>query len=224
MNDLQIFNSEEFDTIRTIEENSMIWFCGKDVACALGYTNPKKAINDHCKENGVTIRSLIDSMGRWQEAKFINEPNLYRLICHSKLPSAERFEAWVFEEVLPAIRKTGKYEVVQEQQYRPTRPLTTDDYAEAAKTIAKCHNSRLPIVLYLYRKAGFDIEGVHQVQVEQTVEDDIDLVELLQQYTVNELCKLLNLPKSSVYYYRTGRVKPHQRRKEFIIQTLTQRW
>lgn len=114
-------------------------------------------------------------------------------------------------------------EFSQERQYKPTRPLTTDDYEEAAKTIVKCHNSRLPIVIDLYRKAGLDIENFHHDLVQQVAEDDIDLVELLQQYTVNELCKLLNLPKTSVYYYRTGRVKPHQKRKEYIIQTLTER-
>lgn len=109
------------------------------------------------------------------------------------------------------------------KQYKPTRPLTTDDYTEAAKTIAKCHNSRLPIVIDLYRKAGLDIESIQQFQVQQTVEDDVDLVQLLQQYTVNELCNILNLAKTSVYYYRTGRVKPHQKRREFIIETLTER-
>jgi prophage antirepressor-like protein len=111
MNEIQTFNNAEFGSIRTAEENGQIWFCGKDIAVALNYTNPKKAITDHCREDGVTIRSLIDSMGRIQQAKFINEPNLYRLITHSKLPSAEKFEQWVFEEVLPAIRKTGHYEV-----------------------------------------------------------------------------------------------------------------
>lgn len=114
-------------------------------------------------------------------------------------------------------------EFPQERQYKPTRPLTTDDYEETAKTIAKCHNSRLPIVIDLYRKAGLDIENIHHDLVQQVAEDDIDLVELLQKYTVNELCKLLNLAKTSVYYYRTGRVKPHQKRKEYIIQTLTER-
>ncbi len=108
--------------------------------------------------------------------------------------------------------------VAQERQYMPTRPLTTDDYSEAAKTIAKCHNSRLPIVLDLYRKAGLDIESIRQVQ--PVVEDDVDLVELLQQYTLNELVELLNIARSSIFYYRAGRVKPHKKRREFIIQTL----
>jgi len=67
---------------KAIEENGQIWFCGRDVATALDYTNPKKAISDHCKEEGVTIRSLPTN-GGIQQAKFINEPNLYRLITHS---------------------------------------------------------------------------------------------------------------------------------------------
>lgn len=227
MNDLKIFNNEEFGAIRTIEENSKIWFCGKDVAAALGYTNPQKAIKDHCKAPGVTIRSVGVQTGcktdgnpaiQYVEMKFISEPNLYRLICNSKLPSAERFEEWVFEEVLPTIRQTGRYEIPQERQYTPTRPLTTDDYTEAAKTIAKCHNSRLPIVIDLYRKAGLDIAEINHTEIEQTVEDD--LVELLSHYSLKELCELLNLAKSTVYYYQTGKVKPRNKRKQYIIQTL----
>lgn len=109
-------------------------------------------------------------------------------------------------------------EFPQERQYIPTRPLTTDDYTEAAKTIAKCHNSRLPIVIDLYKKAGLDITEITRTDTEQMVEDD--LVELLSQYTLNELCALLNLAKSTVYYYRTGKVKPRNKRKQYIVQTL----
>lgn len=109
MNEIQIFKNEDFGTIRTIEENGKIIFCGNDVATSLGYTNPQKALKDHCREDGVTFRSVIDSVGRTQQAKFIDEGNLYRLITHSKLPSAERFEKWVFDEVLPSIRKHGAY-------------------------------------------------------------------------------------------------------------------
>jgi hypothetical protein len=109
-------------------------------------------------------------------------------------------------------------EFPQERQYISTRPLTTDDYTEAAKTIAKCHNSRLPIVIDLYKKAGLDITEITRTDTEQMVEDD--LVELLSQYTLNELCALLNLAKSTVYYYRTGKVKPRNKRKQYIVQTL----
>lgn len=107
--EIKIFENSNFGTIRTYTENDKTYFCGKDVAMALGYTNPNKAIIDHCKIDGVTKRYLIDSLGRQQEAKFVSEGNLYRLITHSKLPQAENFESWIFDEVLPAIRKHGAY-------------------------------------------------------------------------------------------------------------------
>jgi prophage antirepressor-like protein len=107
MNSLQIFNSEEFGEIRTIEIDGKPYFVGTDVAKALGYSNPRKAIIDHCK--GVTKRDTPTSSGI-QSMSYINEGDLYRLIMKSKLPSAEKFESWVMDEVLPAIRKTGSYQ------------------------------------------------------------------------------------------------------------------
>lgn len=107
MNSLQIFNSEEFGEIRTIEIDGKPYFVGTDVAKALGYINPRKAILDHCK--GVTKRDTPTSSGV-QLMSYINEGDLYRLIMKSKLPSAEKFESWVMDEVLPAIRKTGSYQ------------------------------------------------------------------------------------------------------------------
>lgn len=107
MNELMIFNSPEFGEIRTIEENGKVLFCGKDIAAALGYSDPKKAIARHCR--GGTKRPLIDSLGREQEAVFIPEGDIYRLAAKSELPGAERFESWIFDEVLPSIRKNGGY-------------------------------------------------------------------------------------------------------------------
>jgi len=109
MSKLTIFENKRFGTVRTIEENGKVIFCGTDVASSLGYTNPQKAIKDHCKKDGVTFRSVKDSLGRTQQAKFISEGNLYRLISHSKLPAAEQFEKWIFDEVLPSIRQHGLY-------------------------------------------------------------------------------------------------------------------
>lgn len=109
--DLQIFTNEQFGEIRTVEENGKVLFCATDVARALGYSDTAKAIKTHCREDGWTICPVIDSMGREQQAKFINEGNVYRLIAHSKLPGAEKFERWVFDEVLPSIRKHGMYAV-----------------------------------------------------------------------------------------------------------------
>ena len=106
---LQVFNHEQFGDVRIIEEDGKVLFCGKDVAKALGYTNPQKAIRDHCRYR--TNRSVPhpQSLGKLLDIVFIPEGDVYRLITHSKLPAAERFEKWVFDEVLPTIRKTGGY-------------------------------------------------------------------------------------------------------------------
>ena len=111
MNELQIFNNEEFGEIKTAEINGKPYFVASDVATALGYVNPRKAIIDHCK--GVTKRDTPTS-GGIQELSYINEGDVYRLIIRSKLPAAEKFESWVMEEVLPSIRKNGGYIAGQE--------------------------------------------------------------------------------------------------------------
>jgi len=114
--DLKIFENEEFGKVRTVEDDGKILFCGTDVAKALGYADSPKAIKTHCKKDGWAFYPVIDSVGRKQDAKFINEGNVYRLITHSKLPSAEKFETWLFDEVLPQIRKTGGYIPVKENE------------------------------------------------------------------------------------------------------------
>lgn len=106
MNQMEIFKSKEFGSIRVIEENDKYLFCGSDVAKALGYARPNEAISKHCKG---TLKRRTPTAGGIQEMLFIPEGDVYRLIVHSKLPSAERFEKWVFEEVLPTIRKHGAY-------------------------------------------------------------------------------------------------------------------
>lgn len=110
MNELQIFNSEEFGNIRTTEINGQPYFVAVDVAKALGYSTPRDAISRHCK--GVVKHDTPTSSGV-QSVSYINEGDMYRLIMKSKLPSAERFESWVMDEVLPTIRKTGGYHLPQ---------------------------------------------------------------------------------------------------------------
>lgn len=109
MHDLKVFQNSQFGELEILTIDNKEWFPAIKVAEILGYTNPRKAIRDHAKERGVTIRSVIDSLGRNQDKKFIDEGNLYRLITRSKLPQADQFEEWVFEDVLPAIRKHGLY-------------------------------------------------------------------------------------------------------------------
>ena len=109
MNELKIFTNEEFGEVRTVEIDGKPYFAGTDVARALGYSEPHKAVARHCRDDGMKRTPIADSLGRVQETVFIPEGDLYRLIVHSKLPSAEKFERWVLDEVLNSIRQHGAY-------------------------------------------------------------------------------------------------------------------
>lgn len=106
---VEVFNfSEKSTPVRVQVINGEPWFVAKAIAEALGYSNPRKAINDHCKEKGVTFRDSLTE-GGVQKLKYINEGNVYRLIINSNMPQSESFESWIFDEVLPSIRKRGYY-------------------------------------------------------------------------------------------------------------------
>lgn len=115
MNELQVFKNEKFGTVRTITENGKTLFCGTDVARALGYTNPQKAIRDHCKggtkRSGVSLTTNQHGTTTEQvtEMTFIPEGDIYRLAARSKLPGADEFERWIFDEVLVSVNHTGGY-------------------------------------------------------------------------------------------------------------------
>ena len=146
MNQMEIFKNPEFGSIRTFEQNGEVLFCGKDIAQALGYRRPADAIAAHCK--GVCVLPT-PSNGGIQQMKFIPEGDVYRLIVHSKLPSAERFERWVFDEVLPSIRQHGAYITRDKLWEVATSPeallkLCTDLLAEREKNAAlREDNARL---------------------------------------------------------------------------------
>ena len=117
MNEIQIFQNQEFGAIRTLSnEQGEPLFCAKDVAEALEYKLARKAVQDHVDRDDVLKRNLIDSLGRKQQAIFINESGLYALILSSKLESARRFKHWVTSEVLPSIRKQGGYMVARPEE------------------------------------------------------------------------------------------------------------
>ena len=109
MNDMRIFNNPEFGEIRVIAINGEPWFVGRDVAKALGYARPDNAVITHCRHSLKQGVPSLQSKNKQVEATIIPEGDMYRLISKSKLKSAERFEEWVFDEVLPTIRKTGQY-------------------------------------------------------------------------------------------------------------------
>ncbi len=109
MNDLMIFNNPEFGQIRSVEIKGEPWLVGKDVAQALGYSDTDQALRKHVDDEDKLTRQFNGS-GQTRAMTIINESGLYSLILSSKLPSAKRFRRWVTSEVLPAIRKTGRYE------------------------------------------------------------------------------------------------------------------
>lgn len=111
MNKIQVFNNTEFGEIRTAEIEGKPYFMATDIAKALGYSRPNDAISAHCR---ATVKHSTPISGKMQEVNFIPEGDVYRLIARSKLPQAEKFEKWVFDEVLPSIRKTGGYIAGQE--------------------------------------------------------------------------------------------------------------
>lgn len=111
MNELQVFKNQEFGSVRTLVVNDEPWFVGKDVAEALGYKRPTKAIQDRVDAVDKDEVPIQDSIGRMQKTPIINESGLYSLIFGSELESAKKFKRWVTSEVLPALRKTGQYQV-----------------------------------------------------------------------------------------------------------------
>ena len=108
MNQLQVFDFKN-NEVRTLNNNEEVWFSLSDVCKILDIKNPSDA-KSRLKKDGVATTEVIDRLGRTQNATFINEPNLYKVIFQSRKEEAEKFQDWVYEDVLPQIRKTGKYE------------------------------------------------------------------------------------------------------------------
>ena len=113
---MEVFENQEFGSIRLLQEAGKTFFCASDVAKALGYVNPYAAVKRHCRGPLTKREGVVQKVNQYGNAgeqvveiSFITEGDVYRLIVHSKLPSAERFEHWVFDEVLPSIRKHGVY-------------------------------------------------------------------------------------------------------------------
>lgn len=161
--------------VRTItDEDGNPWWVAKDVCDVLGYTNHNKSLNDHCK--GVTNRYPLWTPGGVQETRIINEPDLYRLIAKSTRPEAVRFEQWIFEEVLPSIRKTGGYatgdpmlETLKQQADRAAQEAKK--CKEATQVVKACMESasalkipldqaRLQAVDMAYQSTGVDYSGM----------------------------------------------------------------
>lgn len=118
-NKVQVFNSDVFGEVRTVTIDEEIWFVGKDIADKLGYAETRKAISRHVADDDGMKYPLMDSMGRMQDTVLINESGMYSLILSSRLPSAKEFKHWITSEVLPTIRKTGSYSIVNRNNLSP---------------------------------------------------------------------------------------------------------
>lgn len=158
MNELQVFQNDEFGKIRVIEKDGEPWFVGVDVAKALGYSNPSAAIQQLVdKEDRETqyiphMQNAYVGAPKESKTNIINESGLYSLILSSKLPTAKKFKRWVTSEVLPAIRKTGKYEllpspdVMADDEFLDVTKLEMDQRIRIAGIVASCRRERLPLV------------------------------------------------------------------------------
>ena len=180
MNTMQTFDSPEFGRLRILEQDDTLWFIGKDVADVLEYKNPRKAITDHVdeedrrKQNIPTSQNVTLVAATW----LINESGLYSLILSSKLPKAKAFKRWVTSEVLPSIRRTGKYEAAaQAVPIGDDEPVTDftqlefDQRIRIAAIIASCRRERLQLVA---KVLSLDLEEMaplmpaHITEAEQT--------------------------------------------------------
>lgn len=202
MNHLQIFNNAEFGQIRTVEIEGKIYFVGKDVANALGYSNPRDAIARHCK--GVVKHDSFKEGG--QEVALIPEGDMYRLITHSKLESAERFESWVFDEVLPSLRKTGSYEIPKQDKTKRL-PLSSVNMMvkNVMSTLEKARVEPVYVaaeVKRLYTDLGYEVKA-------PLLTDKEDMPKL---YDCTEIAKELGI------YSASG--KPHNQAVSAIIKKL----
>ena len=157
MNDLTVFENKEFGQVRSTCIDGDPWFVGKDVAEALGYSNPQKAIRDHVDDEDRTVNESFTVNGTM--AVLINESGLYSLILSSKLPGAKKFKRWVTSEVLPALRNTGRYTM---QRWRGNKQLSVDDnHITATFTIPLGGEDRLSYARELLEQAGVDASLLH---------------------------------------------------------------
>lgn len=247
MSDLNIYTNPDFGDIRGVMQDGEPWFVGRDVAEALGYSNPQKAIRDHVDEEDKGVNETFTPGGK-QNLVIVNESGLYSLIFASKLPTAKEFKRWVTHEVLPAIRKTGEYSM--SGPVIPQRDLTVDDYLKAASIVSNCRNNRLPYVLYLLGLGGFaapriesTIEEGRQVMPKKqrvsramrSKKSKIHTVPTVQEmacefirsvqdlgYTYESISQLTGAHRACICQYAHGDKRPGAERAQHIIEVLSE--
>ncbi len=239
MSELQVFSNPEFGAVRSMMIDDAPWFVGHDVATAMGYSKPRNALTAHVDDEDKTTAPIQGSGSNYKtQAVIINESGLYSLILSSKLPSAKRFKRWVTSEVLPALRRTGRYEVpgsgeeATPAEGLPGRTTTRDDYLRAASIVATCRNERLPYVLSYLKQAGIDATGMVEAAAEATPisarpteQERLDVIRLLvaahnEGYGDTLLAKMLGASKNDVRRWRVGMVTPRAGRIAYFKEVL----
>lgn len=231
MNDLQIFNNPEFGQIRTLLIEDAPWAVGKDVALALGYKDTIHALKAHVDAEDKKGWQITTPSRGQQNMTIINESGLYSLILSSKLPSAKRFKHWVTGEVLPALRRSGKYEIATQAETPPPvaqqRTLTPDDYIRAANIVGSCRNERLPIVLNMLAQGGFTVPVLESIDAMTKGKDiygktAIAINDAVNGYGISchKIADLTGLPATTIYRIRDGRHKPTMQRAALICDAI----
>lgn len=204
------------------------WFAGRDIASALGYKEATKAVREKVDSEDRSM-SKVDSPQGIQNTMIINESGLYSLILSSKLPTAKKFKKWVTSEVLPSVRKTGLYSCTgllqpNDDPIIPMKILSPDDYLSAARLIAGCKTDRLPIILNLLNKGGWDIDiakdtlskSISTADVGQRIRD----VMKDRNLTFPELSAITGINSQVLRSYRDGRRFPKPDRYALLVAAI----
>ena len=224
MNEMTVFQNPDFGAVRSLTMDGEPWFVGRDVATALGYKKPQNAILSHVDDEDRALAPIQGGCSTGtQQTIIINESGLYSLILSSKLPDAKKFKRWVTSEVLPAIRKTGRFAMGG-----PADRLTPDDYIRAASIVAKCNDRRLPVALKLLETAGISPEILKGFQKDRespqkdkiTADELAHLQTVLSCYTVRQAAELVNLSPGLISFYRRGLRLPSRERYGKMIEIL----
>lgn len=219
MTELQIFNHQDFGQIRVVEQDGEPWFVAADVCRALEVGNPSDAVARLDADDRTLVS--IEGSSNGKPVNAVNEPGLYSLVLGSRKPEAKAFKRWITHEVLPSIRKTGGYRLVEVLPAVKQRSLTTDDYLKAATIVGSCRNERMPYVLGLLKQAGFSIPEVQRSREQLQTE----LMEVLDRafsngFTSRQISAMVGIDYGTICQYRRGIHKPGRKRAEYIIQVV----
>ena len=214
MNELQIFEHQDFGQIRAVEQDGEPWFVAAGVCRALEHTNVNMALDRLDEDEKSKFGLGLPGGDTW----CVNEPGLYSLVLGSRKPEAKAFKRWITHEVLPSIRKTGVYVLPTVKQ----RGLTTDDYLKAAAIVSGCRNERMPYVLGFLEQAGFSIPKIQNQREELSDELMIVLNEAVTKhgFTARQLGALTGIDFGTISQYRRGRHRPSAERSRYIIHVV----